>query len=121
MTPKELHEFHASFCDKMGHICKSKGQDYSGETDPFANFKAVELLGISVEHGFLTRIMDKVMRISNLTDGREPAVLDEKIEDTLTDLANYAILMAGYIRSKNEEVEHKHKYIVYEGPDFTSR
>jgi len=53
------------------------------------------------------RMMDKMVRISNLADGREAAVLDEKLEDTLFDLANYAALFAGYLKSKQNDAEDK--------------
>jgi hypothetical protein len=51
----------------------------------------------------LVRMMDKMSRISTLLD-KKAQVSDESIEDTLEDLANYAIIMKSYIkRSKNPE------------------
>lgn len=88
----------------MVEIAKAKNHDYAGfDSDPFANFKIVENCGIaSVEQGFLTRMMDKVSRINSFVKQGVCNVKDEKIEDTLIDLANYSILMAGYIKSKKE-------------------
>jgi len=102
VTHDEYYKFHDQFCEQMTIITRKKSQDYTGDSgDPFSNFRAVEKLGIcSTEQGFLVRMMDKMVRISNLADGREAAVLDEKLEDTLFDLANYAALFAGYLKSQ---------------------
>ena len=63
----------------------------------------VEKIGIaSTEQGFLTRMMDKISRVNSFVKQGTLNVADEKIEDTLMDLANYAILMAGYLRSKKD-------------------
>ena len=79
---------------------RRKNADYSKVGDPFANFKNVEILGIcSVETGILTRMTDKMARISNLTK-QEAQVKDESIKDTLMDLINYASILKSYIESK---------------------
>jgi hypothetical protein len=45
---------------------------------------------------------DKFARVTSLVSGVEQKVSDESIYDTLKDLANYSILLAGYLRSKKE-------------------
>lgn len=108
MKVKEYIEFHKSICDRMVEVTKAKSHDYAGfaDDDPFANFRVVELCGISsTEQGFLTRMMDKMSRINSFVKQGVCEVKDEKIEDTLIDLANYSILMAGYIKSKKKESE----------------
>ena len=104
MTQSEYFEFHKSMTQRMEQIAKSKNHDYSGFDDsPFANFMVVEKIGIaSTEQGFLTRMMDKISRVNSFVKQGTLNVADEKIEDTLMDLANYAILMAGYLRSKKD-------------------
>lgn len=89
----------------MVEVTTAKSHDYAGfaDDDPFANFRVVERCGIaSVEQGFLTRMMDKISRINSFVKQGVCSVQDEKIEDTLLDLANYSILFAGYIKSKKE-------------------
>lgn len=105
MTHEEYLQYHKNMCDKMQSITKSKNHDYAGFcNDAFANFKLVELCGIaSVEQGFLTRISDKLSRINSFIKQSVLNVKDESIEDTLLDLANYAILMAGYIKDKKRQ------------------
>lgn len=104
MTKAEYIEFHKECCEKMTQITKKKNADYCGEgDDPFANFKLVGSMNIcSVEVGFLTRITDKISRLNSFVQKGFYEVADESVEDTLLDAANYLILMAGYIKSKNQ-------------------
>lgn len=101
MSKEEYLEFHRAFCARMIEVTTAKNADYTGgDPDPFANFKMVEKMGVcSTETGFLTRMSDKFIRISNLID-REAQVKDESIADTLHDLANYCALFAAYLQSK---------------------
>lgn len=106
MKRDEYFAFHRHMCDKMIDITAKKNADYTGDTDdPFANFTLVEKLGAcSVTQGFITRMCDKLSRITSLTAGkRNAAVVDESVEDTLLDLANYCILMAGYMRGSFQD------------------
>ena len=90
---------------QMQTTMEAKNHDYAaaGEDDPFFNFKQVENLGITtVERGFLVRMTDKMTRLSSLLD-REAKVLDEKLEDTVLDMANYSVLLYTYLKTKGEE------------------
>lgn len=105
MNKKEFLAYHRHCIDLMHQITQAKNADYTGSTDdPFKNFRIVEELGIcSVETGFLTRMSDKFSRLKSLTvDGNACKVKDESVEDTLFDLANYCILMASYLKSKQQ-------------------
>ena len=105
MTGNEFVEWHKQTVLKMNEICKAKNQDYSGGGDVYAfnNFVMVEHKKVcSTEAGFLVRMEDKMMRVNNLLRNGDNAVKDESIQDTLLDLANYSILMAGYIQSKQQ-------------------
>lgn len=106
MTKPEYFQFAEQFFGKCLEISKAKNADYTGgAADPFANFKAVEILGITTEQGFLTRMMDKMKRIASFAEKGELQVKDESVTDTLRDLANYACLLAGYIESKKDTRE----------------
>lgn len=99
--------------EEMYRITEMKNKDYSwvNATDAFANFRVVEEFWIKTEDWFITRILDKVKRISNLTR-QENFVADEKIWDTLKDLSNYAILFLLYLESKNEfEIKNEELYV----------
>lgn len=102
MTKQEYFEFHKATTEKMFAITRAKNSDYTGAApDPFSNFTCVEALGIcSTEQGFLTRMTDKLCRLASFVQNGTLAVKDESASDTLLDLANYCILMAGYVESK---------------------
>lgn len=89
MTKPEYFEFAEKFFNECVEISRKKNSDYTGgNNDPFANFSAVEQLHISTEHGFLTRMMDKMMRIASFAKNGELQVKDESVTDTLNDLPN---------------------------------
>lgn len=101
MTKPEYFDFAADFFSSCLETSRKKNADYTGgASDPFSNFKSVEVLGISTEVGFLTRMMDKMKRISSFVENGTLQVNDESVTDTLKDLANYSALLAGYIESK---------------------
>lgn len=94
-------------CDDLAATVKAKNQDYTGDADPFHNFKACEWFShgrITPEDGVLVRITDKVCRLFNLVVS-DPAVADESFEDSCCDLAAYSILLALVRRSRTEPDE----------------
>lgn len=84
-------------------LLKRKNADYSGSNEnPFRNFELIEIITkgrISAADGILVRLTDKVIRFANLLTS-EARVADEKITDTLDDLANYADIVNVMIRGK---------------------
>ena len=87
---------------EMYNIMKAKNADYASEWDPFANFRLVEQLWItSAEKAILVRMSDKMSRISNLLE-REAKVKDESIADTLSDLANYSVILKILLANKSK-------------------
>lgn len=109
MTKDEYMKFHEQCCQDMIAVTKVKNSDYSGtDPSPFANFLKVQAFGIcSVEQGFLTRMTDKFSRITSFVQKGFLLVKDESVHDTLIDLANYCILMAGYLKEQREMAEQK--------------
>lgn len=89
----------------MLDIMHAKNDDYAdadNSKDPFANFRLCERMGIcSTERGILTRMSDKMQRLVNILD-RPMKVMDEAIDDTLQDLANYAIILKVYREMRDE-------------------
>lgn len=84
-------------------LMKRKNADYAGSdgVNPFANFKRAEALGIcSTEQAFLVRMTDKMSRLSSFSAKGKLSVEDESVYDTLIDMINYSILLAAYIKSK---------------------
>jgi len=105
MTTQEYLDYHRACVEKMHAITKAKNSDYTGDNqqDALSNFTMVEVLSsgvVKTEHGFLTRLTDKFMRITGFIKRGFFSVKDESLEDTLLDLANYCILLGAYYKSK---------------------
>ena len=80
-TPKG--ELHRRICQELNNTYNKKNADYGD------SFMAVRDLYPDV--AIMVRIYDKVNRLRTLLSGKQ-AEVDESIEDTLMDLANYCIM-----------------------------
>ena len=75
---------HEMLCKEMHELYCSKNKDYG---DSFGNsFKELGIISA------VTRMGDKFNRIKNLSLKKERKVQDERLRDTLIDMANYAIM-----------------------------
>ena len=72
---------------RMAQIHQAKNADYGNSFELSA-----QLLGRPVVEGLLTRMCDKLARACRLAQGQAPQVAGEALQDTLLDLANYAVL-----------------------------
>lgn len=74
--------------EKMYEVQFAKGKDYAEDVDGLRNLRRRGVDGI------VARLGDKLSRIENLIKpGKEASVLDESIDDTLIDFANYSLLL----------------------------
>lgn len=102
MEKKDFLEQFAKETDLMYNTSYKKNKDYTGDGDSFKNFLAIEELTdkkITAEEGILVRMTDKINRIANLLY-KPNEVADEKIQDTLLDLAVYSIILKIYLSNK---------------------
>lgn len=76
-------EQHKEICEQLNKIYEAKNHDYG---DSFARVRKVYPQSINI------RLWDKLLRLDQLNNGVEAKVHDEKIEDTLLDMANYCIM-----------------------------
>lgn len=74
---------HLDICHTLNDIYQRKNADYG---DSFAKLRN------ELPSAILVRIYDKYSRLKNLLEGSDQLVLDESIDDTLMDLANYCIM-----------------------------
>lgn len=107
MNKPEYIQFHAAACEEMKAITLQKNADYTGSSDdPFANFTLVESFGVATtEQGMFTRMLDKISRLASFIQKGILLVKSESVYDTLLDLANYCILLAGYLKSKESSCQ----------------
>jgi hypothetical protein len=82
-------------------ISRAKNADYADGEDPFQNFRSSALYGVPIGQGIIVRMGDKMQRIANLLR-RDAKVKDESILDTLSDLANYAMILRMWIESESK-------------------
>lgn len=91
-----------------------KQQDYGAEHDPLANIKSSQEFGIAPWVAAMVRAGDKMARIKAAARGQ--LLLNEPLEDSILDLANYAIIALKLLR---EEVLEELKSVdVTFRPDF---
>lgn len=97
MNKPEYMAFHKECCTRMVCITEKKNADYSGKgNDPFANFRRHGALG------FLVRMHDKMARLESFVEKGSFEVSDESFEDTCLDLANYSILLNGFMQEQKQ-------------------
>jgi len=76
--------------DEMWKLHCKKGHDYGSDEDFLANLRASQAFGIAAWVGAMVRANDKMIRIKNAAKGVDLA--NESLEDSLMDLAAYALL-----------------------------
>ena len=85
---------HKEILDKMHKLYINKNKDYGDSVH--ITYKKYGMTA------FLVRMEDKLNRIEALIKNKENKVKDEKIEDTLLDLANYSILAILELKTNND-------------------
>lgn len=81
--------FHA-LLKQMGDLHDRKQADYGATADPFANVRASQEWGIPPWVGALVRLNDKVTRLK--TFARRGSLANESAEDSMLDIAVYALI-----------------------------
>lgn len=98
MTNSELFNYFISFTDNMRNLMERKNNDYAGSQDAFKNLSmASNAFGVgTTPQGIFIRLTDKMSRLANFVSDKEMQV-NENIQDTLMDIANYAGLLSAYL------------------------
>lgn len=103
MTIDELLEMHSQTCEAARQIMRAKNADYTaGSADPFANFGASEVLGVSRVKSLLIRVLDKIQRIRSFDELGSLQVKNESVDDAIQDVINYMILCKGMIAQQSQ-------------------
>ncbi len=90
-------------CDELTRLQEAKGADYGSDVDPLHNLKASEMFGTPAWLATIIRANDKVNRIA--TFARRGSLVNESVEDSLRDLAVYAIHALRLYREANKQEE----------------
>jgi len=93
MTKQEQEEFFDEYINKMRDVLLNKGDDYAN-VDRLSNFKmAGQIAGGNAQLNCLNLIATKVARLGVLLNSNDEPK-NESINDSIMDLANYALLLA---------------------------
>ena len=87
--------------EEIGNLHRKKGADYGSQDDPFANLRAADAFGIPTYVGVMLRMEDKMSRLQAFV--KNGNLLNESVEDTLADLANYAMLALALYREASDQ------------------
>ena len=82
--------------DEIRAMHDRKQADYGSDDDPFANIRASELFGMPAWLGAIIRASDKISRIQAFS--RKGKLANEIVEDSLLDLAVYAVIALAMYR-----------------------
>jgi len=85
-------------CQEMVALFAKKNEDYG---DAFADSGTI---------GVLVSINNKIRRLQNITKTGITLVEDEKIRDTVLDLANYSVMFLMLLDEDEEETEASDEY-----------
>lgn len=96
--------FHAVLAE-MAALHDRKNADYGQDQDPLANFRGAERFGVPAWVGAMIRASDKVARIESFAAKGE--LRNEGVEDSLIDLANYAVLALVLYREGQPQPERE--------------
>ena len=93
MTKEEQEDFFDEYIIKMRDVLLNKGDDYAN-VDRLSNFKlAGQIAGGNAQLNCLNLIATKVARLGVLLNTQDKPK-NESINDSIMDLANYALLLA---------------------------
>lgn len=99
MTKQEQEQHFNEVMEAMRKTLLSKGDDYAN-SDRLSNFKlAGGISGLNAELNCLSLISTKVARLGVLLNS-DKAPNNESINDSVLDLANYAILLSMILKDK---------------------
>lgn len=88
-APKGDPRFHRVLAE-IAALHDKKQADYGRSGDPFANVRASTEWGVSPWVGALIRATDKIKRLQKAARGG--ALANESVEDSMKDLAVYALI-----------------------------
>lgn len=92
--------FHA-LLQQIADLHDKKQADYGKDADPFANVRASRFWGIAPWVGALVRLNDKVSRLQSFA--RKGALANESAEDSMMDIAVYALIALILYREEREK------------------
>ena len=92
------HPEFKAILDRLWELHCEKGDDYGSEADPLLNIREAADYGVPPWLAALLRANDKVVRLKQFAKRR--TLKNESVEDSILDLASYAILTLVLMREQ---------------------
>lgn len=94
-------DYQASIFNDIIELTRKKNADYTaGSSDPFANFRKAEELGVDPFVGLCLRMEDKFQRVKAFISAGKLEVAEEGIADALRDIIGYSALAMGMLQEQ---------------------
>ena len=109
-TEMTKEKYRAFVREKLAEIIKlidAKNEDYSHGTDPFANFRISDGVGVDPLVGLWIRMEDKCQRVRAYLKRGDLKVPGEGIDDAFRDLIGYSLLALGMIKERTPSLEER--------------
>lgn len=106
MTRKDVEISVKKSHEESLKIIQMKSADYAKDSDAFLNYRQSEIVGVPMERSMLSRIVEKIIRVSNLLD-KENETKDESITDALIDISNISLLLKAHLENKLQNAAKK--------------
>ena len=103
MTIEDVIDILEETTNGLKETLREKSSDYTGgesSKDPFANFRATEILDVDPVIGVMIRIMDKIQRIRSFVYDGKLKVPNESVYDAFDDIIGYTILAKAMTQEK---------------------
>jgi len=96
LTTKEAMLVHLGLITKGLQVLEGKRKDYSGDDDPYGNFRGSEFVGVEPWRSAVIRKMDKISRRKNIMEHDGKAYIGtEEFSDPYFDEINYTAIECG--------------------------
>ena len=99
------HPEYLKLLDELRELHRKKSADYGRGRDPFANMRASHAFSVPPWIGAMIRANDKMHRIQSFIQNGTPA--NESLEDSLKDLAAYALIALVLCREQQSTEAHR--------------
>ena len=103
MNQKEFKKHIKHTAKEVAKLVGAKSEDYASKQDPYKAFVASrEVLGIDVDKVILSRMLDKISRLSSLKHSKENY---ESVQDSAKDLIGYALILEAWYCDESKILE----------------
>lgn len=108
-TRQQWFQFQRNEFEQIIKLTQLKNEDYTNNSEPFANFDGAEEFGVDPIVGLAIRMADKFQRLKSFSKSGKLSVQTngDTISDIFRDLIGYSSLALGMIQRNKETTNDK--------------